>query len=337
MKRPSLSLAILVLWASPALAQTPVVPRAEEKTGALMIDAARRFLGTLDADLRAKASFALDDPERQNWHWIPRPRKGVSIKEMTHYQRPLAFALLDTGLSGAGSVAAATTMSYEEIIRIQENESGRIRDPELYYVSVFGTPGEGRWGWRWEGHHLSLNYTLDGDEIVSVTPFMFGSNPAKVVSGPNEGLRSLAAIQDPIYKLLASLSPGQKEVAILSERVPKIPSSPNDAVAQPLPAGKDGLAYDDMTEEQRALLRAAGAAYLEMFPEAGREVLMDGLRRGEGRRTFAWYGTTDTTKPHAFRLQGPSILIDFNNEQDGGNHIHTFFRDLSEDFGSPAK
>lgn len=337
MKRPSLSLAILVLWASPALAQSPVVPKAEERTGALMVDAARRLLGTLDDDLRARATFALDDPERQNWHWIPRPRKGVPIKEMTHYQRPLAFALLDTGLSGAGAVAAATTMSYEEIIRIQENESGRTRDPELYYVSVFGTPGEGRWGWRWEGHHLSLNYTLDGDEIVSVTPFMFGSNPAKVVSGPNEGLRSLAAIQDPIYKLVASLTPEQKEVAILSERVPKIPSSPNDAVAQPLPAGKDGLAYGDMTEEQRALLRAAGAAYLQMFPEAGREVLMDGLRRGEGRRTFAWYGTTDTTKPHAFRLQGPSILIDFNNEQDGGNHIHTFFRDLSEDFGRPAK
>jgi hypothetical protein len=337
MKRTSLSLAILVLSASAALAQSPVVPGAREEAGTLMIDAARRFLGTLDDDRRAKASFAFDDPERLNWHWIPRPRKGLPIKEMTHYQRPVAFALLDSGLSGKGSVAAGTTMSYEELIRIQENESGRVRDPELYYVSVFGTPGEGKWGWRWEGHHLSLNYTLDGAKIVSVTPFMFGANPAKVVSGPNKGLRNLAAVQDPIYKLVASLTPEQKEVAILSERVPKIPSSPNDEVAQPLPAGKDGLAYDDMTEEQQALLRAAGAAYLELFPEAGREVLMEGLRRGEGRRTFAWYGGTDVAKPHAFRLQGPSILIDFNNEQDGGNHIHTFFRDLTEDFGRPAK
>jgi hypothetical protein len=337
MKRPFLSLAILLLPASMAMAQSPGGPRAEAEAGPLMIEAAQRFLGTLDDAQRAKASFDFGDPERLNWHWIPRPRKGLPIKEMTSYQRPLAYALLDSGLSDKGTITGATTMSYEEIIRKQENDDGRVRDPELYYVSVFGTPGEGKWGWRWEGHHLSLNYTLDGSRIVSVTPFMFGANPAKVLSGPNEGLRNLAAIQDPIYKLVASLTPEQKKVAILSEEAPRIPSSPDADAAKPLPAGHDGLSYDDMTDEQQALLRSAGAAYLALFPDSGRQVLMDGLRRGEGRRTFAWYGPTDTSKPHAFRVQGPSILIDFNNQQDAGNHVHTFFRDLDDDFGQPAK
>lgn len=337
MKRPFLSLAILLLSTPMAFAQSPGVPRAEEETGTLMIEAARRFLGTLDDAQRAQASFAFDDPERMNWHWIPRPRKGLPIKQMTHYQRPLAFVLLDSGLSDEGTITGATTMSYEEIIRIQEKESGRVRDPELYYVSVFGTPGEGKWGWRWEGHHLSLNYTLDGSKLVSVTPFMFGANPAKVLSGPNEGLRNLAPIQDPIYKLVASLTPEQKKAAILSDEAPLIPSSPNADVAQPLPAGHDGLSVDDMTDEQRGLLRSAGAAYLALFPEAGRRVLMDGVHRSEGRATFAWYGPTDAAKPHAFRVQGPSFLIDFNNQQDGGNHIHTFFRDLNGDFGAAAK
>ncbi len=337
MKRSILALLALSLTIPAARAQSPDGPKAENRTGALMVEAARRFLGTLDDDRRAKATFAFDDPERLNWHWIPRPRKGLPVKAMTHFQRPLAFGLLQVGLSDKGAVTAATTMSYEEIIRIDEHDDGRVRDPELYYVSVFGKPGDGKWGWRWEGHHLSLNYTLDGDEIVSVTPFMIGSNPAKVVSGPNTGLRNLAAIQDPIYKLVASLTPEQKKVAILSDVAPHIPSSPDADAAKPLPAGKDGLEYDDMTDEQKTLLRSAAAGYLGLYSEAGRELLIEALRRGEGRRTFAWYGPTDPSQPHAFRLQGPDVLIDFNNQQNGGNHIHTFFRDHGDDFGKKAE
>lgn len=337
MKRPTLSLAILLLSASTAVAQSPINPKAENETGALMAEAARRLLGSLDDAQRAKATFAFDDAERLNWHWIPRPRKGLPVKEMTGYQRPIAFALLDAGLSDKGTVTAGTTMSYEEIIRAQENEAGNVRNPELYYVSVFGTPGEGRWGWRWEGHHLSLNFTLDGDKIVSVTPFMFGSNPAKVASGPNKGLRNLAAVQDPIYKLVASLSPEQLKAATISLDVPNVPSSPDAEAAQPLPAGKDGLDFDTLTDAQKDLVKTAAIAYLALFPEEGAKVLMEGLHQADGRRTFAWYGPADPSKPHAFRLQGPGAMIDFNNFQDNGNHIHTFFRVFNDDFGKQAK
>lgn len=337
MKRPHLSFAILLLSASTAFAQAPGGPRAEGETGALMAEAARRLLGSLDDAQRAKASFSFDDAERLNWHWIPRPRKGLPVKEMTGYQRPIAFALLDAGLSDKGSLAAGTTMSYEEIIREQEKGFGPVRDPELYYVSVFGTPGEGRWGWRWEGHHLSLNFTLDGSKIVAITPFMFGSNPAKVAAGPNKGLRNLAAIQDPIYKLVASLSPEQLKAATISLDVPNVPSSPDAEAAQPLPAGKDGLDFDDLTDEQKGLLKTAGLAYLALFPEEGGKLLMDSIRRAEGRRTFAWYGPADPSKPHAFRLQGTGVLIDFNDYQDDANHIHTFFRVFADDFGKSAK
>ena len=163
-----------------ALVASAVATSAQaDETGAAMADAAHRFLGTLDDSQRAKASFAFDSPERFNWHWIPRTRNGIPIKELKSDQRALAFGLIQTGLSAKGMLKATTIMSYEQILHDQENGSP-TRDPELYYVSVFGTPGDqGDWGWRLEGHHLALNFTMHDGNVVSATPFMFGSNPGR--------------------------------------------------------------------------------------------------------------------------------------------------------------
>ncbi|MHC5539530.1 DUF3500 domain-containing protein, partial [Singulisphaera rosea] len=186
--KPSLLLAAigvvgLALWANAYV----------DQTANRMSTAANRLLAALDKSQTAKLSFEFGSPERLNWHFIPRPRKGLPIKEMTPAQQSLAFGLLHTGLGASGYLKATTIMSLEQILLDLEKGSGPVRDPELYFFTIFGTPGEtGRWGWRIEGHHLSLNFTLDGGKIVSATPAFFGANPAEVRQGPRQGLRTLA-------------------------------------------------------------------------------------------------------------------------------------------------
>jgi Protein of unknown function (DUF3500) len=307
---------------------------ADETTSA-MADAAQRFLAALDDRQKAQASFPFDSPERFNWHWIPRERKGLPVKALTPEQRALAFGLLDTGLSTKGMLKATTIMSLEEILRIQERGRGPVRDPELYFVSVFGNPDQnGEWGWRIEGHHLALNYTLRDGKVVSATPFMFGSNPATVLNGPRKGLRNLAAIEAPANKLLLSLNQEQRAAAIVSNDVPDVTTTPNSAQA---PASTPlGISSTKLDDDQRKTLTQFVNAYYENFPEPIRAAFHDQLSRGEQEFHFAWYGPADPTQPHAFRLHGPTLLIDFNDKQDAANHIHTFYRSKSGDFGASS-
>src|SRR4051794_6458211 len=183
--KPSLALATLGIiglacWASAFY----------DTSGSQMATAAGRVLAALDKDQLARATFPFDSPERINWHFIPRERKGLPVKSMTSAQRPLSFGLLNTGLGASGYLNATTIMSLEQILKDMEKGSGPVRDPELYFFSVFGKPSDrGKWGWRVEGHHLSLNFTLEDGKIVSATPAFFGSNPAEVRQGTREGLR----------------------------------------------------------------------------------------------------------------------------------------------------
>ncbi len=323
----------LVLLATNSLSALPTA-RADE-TGTAMADAARRFLSALDEKQKAQATFRFDSPERFNWHWIPRERKGLPIKELRPEQRALAFGLLDTGLSTKGVLKATTIMSLEEILRVNEHGTGPVRDPELYFVSVFGNPDDqAEWGWRVEGHHLALNYTLRGGRVVSATPFMFGSNPAEVHTGSRKGLRNLADIEGPANKLLLSLNDEQRKEAIVSSEVPDVTTTPNPA--QPQPTSREGISSAKLDPEQRETITRLVHAYYENFPAPIRADLLDQLARGEQAFHFAWYGPADPSKPHAFRIQGPTLFIDFNDKQDGANHIHTFYRSLLGDFGMPA-
>ena len=158
-----------------------------------MADAATKFLGSLKPEQAAKASYKLKDDERQNWHFIPKARNGLTIKDMTEDQRKLAMKLLRSGLSDHGYGKATNIMSLETILRELEGPNSRMtRDPELYYITVFGKPdAKGTWGWRVEGHHLSVNYTIVKGEYVAGTPSFFGTNPSEVKSGPRKGFRAL--------------------------------------------------------------------------------------------------------------------------------------------------
>jgi hypothetical protein len=216
-----------------------------------MAMAANNFLADLTPEQKAKATFDVKDAERENWHYIPRARKGLPFKEMSPAQKLLAQALLASGLSNRGYEKAVSIMSLDEVLAALEQGKGPLRDPENYYVSIFGVPGGAEpWGWRVEGHHLSLNYTASGDETPSMTPSFFGSNPGEVRTGPRAGMRVLAAEEDLGRALVKSLDPEQLKQALIMETAPKdvlnIPGR-NDTTAM-------GLARGKMNPGQQAML-----------------------------------------------------------------------------------
>ena len=252
--------ASLILIASIAF---PGVAGAPPVTEDLSV-AARRFVEALAPDQRDKAVYSLEDPERLDWHYVPRERGGISLKELTPAQRHLATGLLGAVLSQRGMLQATTIMSLEAVLAELEQGRGPVRDAELYYVSVFGEPSEaGSWGWRFEGHHLSLNFLVVKGHLVASTPSFWGANPAEVKSGPRQGLRTMASEDDLGRALLVSLNAEQRRRAVVSSNAPAdIILSPSRGAELLTPAG---LGAREMSGEQVALLRRLLEAYVRRY------------------------------------------------------------------------
>jgi hypothetical protein len=208
-----------------------------------------------------------------------------------------------------------------------------VRDPELYYLTVFGTPGsQAPWAWRLEGHHLSLNFTVAGGASVSVTPSFLGSNPARVVTGPREGLRVLAAEEDLARELVRSLSEEQRKAAIYDAKAPDDIITGADRKARQL--SPPGLAVGQMTPGQVELLKRLLEEYVHRYrPELAESDMKKIETAGMDKVSFAWAGATEPGKGHYYRLQGPSFVMEYDNTQNNANHVHTVWRDLQNDFG----
>jgi hypothetical protein len=334
--KPSIALASLAVFGLAVWASAHF-----DSTGSDMARAGERFVASLSDAQRGQALFPFDSPERLNWHFIPRPRKGLPIKDMTSAQRALAFGLLEAGLGSEGSLKATTIMSLEAVLKEQEKPGGaNVRDPELYFFSVFGTPSTtGRWGWRAEGHHLSLNFVLDQGKVVSATPAFFGANPAEVREGPRKGLRTLADLEDRALRLLQALDETQKKTAIVAAAAPKdIRSGALKGDSGGLSAKQSddppaGIALSALSPDQRGMLKSLVEAYAaDMPPEVGGAWISEIESNGVQDIRFAWTGPTDRNQPHGYTVQGPTFLIEFNNTQNGANHIHSLWRSVLHDF-----
>jgi hypothetical protein len=311
---------------------------ATEKSSAAMAAAATRFLGALSADQRAQATFALDAAERTNWHYIPRERKGLPIKAMNEAQRQLARDLLKSGLSQRGYMTATSIMDLEKILgdleqRTNSSERRIVRDPELYFFSVFGSPtARDAWGWRVEGHHISLNFTVVNGTLVSSTPSFFGSNPAEVPDGPKKGMRILAQEEDAARTLLLALDPATRAKATIETVAPGDIVTTNAVKVDPL--SPVGLKASDMTAPQRdMLLRLIDVYTSDMASDIAADRLAKMRRAGVEKVAFAWAGGTEHGQKHYYRVQGPTFLIEYDNTQNDANHIHSVWRDFEGDFG----
>ena len=307
-----------------------------------MAEAAADWLASLRPAQRAKACYPFPATgERTRWFYTPTERGGLPLAEMDPAQQRLAHRLTASGLSRGGYAAAAIVMGLENVLDAAEGwrrpypgraAPNRGRDPLLYFLSVFGQPGAGSWGWRVGGHHLALNTTIVDGRGLSASPLFLGANPALTrLVGPGV-VRPLAAEEDLARELLASLAPEQRRRAVLS------PEAPDDIREGNRPAVRvgppEGLAAAGMLPAQRELLRELLGQYLGRLPDPLAAVEAE---RVAGDRLdsvhFAWAGGPEPGQPHYYRVQGPRLLIEYDNVQDGANHVHSVWRDPEGDFG----
>jgi hypothetical protein len=301
-------------------------------SSSLMAEAANRFLASLTPEQRAKATFAFEEDERLNWHFVPIERKGLALREMTPAQKHLATALLSAGLSQQGYFKAETIMSLEDVLKAIEHGTGPERDPEKYFVSIFGTPSaDGTWGYRVEGHHLSQNYTVAAGHVAGA-PSFFGANPAEVREGPRKGLRTLGAEEDLGRAVIQSLDPGQRKVAIVDGQAYKdiITFDSRQAALKGQPSG---LLASQMNAKQFDLLLALVEEYARNMPDQIAEAREEQIKKAGKEIYFAWAGGIEKGDPHYYRVQTASFLIEYDDTQNNANHIHAVWRDFHGDFG----
>jgi hypothetical protein len=286
-----------------------------------MASQAARYLASLDESQRTKTSYAFDDPELTRWHWTTPgnfPRNGLPLREMGTSQRDAALALLQSSLSAYGIQKSL------DIISLQ-NDLGN--DPELYYVTVFGTPGVEPWGWRWEGHHLSRRFNVINGKL-SVTPFFLGSWPTV----NNAGLKAMEREEWAARDLVTSMDDNQRAVAIFDQRAPGRHFTQNDAYVAPLE--NIGIPISNLNADQQTLVMEIIHKYLDTLPDLVAASHLDRLQgAGFENITFAWAGPLEAQHPHYYRLQGPSFLMEHDNSRNRGTHIHSVWRDFAEDFG----
>jgi hypothetical protein len=302
------------------------------RTAASMVNAAKSFLNSLTPEQRAKGAFAFADDQRLDWHFIPRARKGVPLKELDVKQRQLAHQLLKTGVSQSGYLKATTIMELEIVLRELQRER-TDRDPEVYYFTIFGEPSlKQPWGWRVEGHHLSLNFTVVSGKMVATTPAFFGANPAEVRQGVRQGLRVLGAEEDKARELLLSLDGPQRAIAIFDSKAPPDILTLASKTAEPLAAV--GIQARQLNKQQMNLLTRLLEEYAaSMAPELAAERLENLRRAGLDKIAFGWAGGIERGQPHYYRVQGPTFLIEYDNTQNNANHVHSVWRDFNGDFG----
>jgi hypothetical protein len=315
---------------------------ASQRSAAAMSKAAAAWLASLSPDQKQRATFAFDSEERTRWHFVPNesfPRKGVQIKEMSEPQRALAWELLKTGLSTRGFTTARSIMELENILKSVEGANRQFaRDHEGYQFSVFGTPGDAKaWGWRLEGHHVSIRFDIVNGALTSSTPAFFGANPAEVrVDVPGaapRGTRVLGPEEDAARALLESLDASQRTTAIVAGVAPNEMLTSNALKADP--QSPLGLKAASMTPAQREKLMALVDVYAGYMTADVAAERMERLKKaGLENIAFAWAGETEKGKKHYYRLQGPTFLVEYDNSQNDGNHIHSVWRDFNGDFGA---
>jgi len=307
---------------------------ARMRAASAMAEAASKFLASLTPEQKAKATLDFADENRRDWTVVPRDRKGVPLKDLDENQRKLAMEFMKTGLGASGYQKATTIMSLEPVLAQLEGPNRRFpRDPELYYFSIFGTPSpKAPWGWRVEGHHISIHFTIVKGEMLSNTPLAFGANPAEVREGERKGLRALAGEEDRGRDLILALDEKQRAVAIFDQKAPSDILTLAKIKADPLKP--EGIPAGQMNDQQQALLGKLIDEYLARMPQDVSEERSKKMREaGFDKIYFGWAGGVNKGDPHYYRVQSPTFLIEYDNTQNNANHIHSVWRDFNGDFG----
>ena len=328
------SLALLVLFAIAAIASCH--SQADSKSPSEMSQAANEFLQTLSSKQRSIAQFKFDEDERYNWHFIPKSRKGIPLKELNTTQRNFVMKMLRVALSDTGFQKTTAIVRLEDILRRTEGrpENDEYRDSGKYYISVFGNPSDPIWGWRFEGHHISFNFSSRDNHLISATPNFLGANPAVVLSGPEKGIEVLKDETQLGLALLNSLDTKQKEKAVINVDAPA--DIITDADRKAIITDTHGVSYNELNSEQQKIFMQLLSLYIHRYTRLfAMDMIKDIETAGVNNLLFAWAGDRQIGlgHPHYYRIKGPTIIIEYDNTQNNANHVHTVVRDLKDDFG----
>ncbi|HSB93976.1 MAG TPA: DUF3500 domain-containing protein [Flavitalea sp.] len=320
-----IAILFLLLFANSAFAQD-------------LSEAANNFLNTLSAEQKLSASFPFDSEDRYAFHFFPKnDRKGIALRQMSEVQRTAAWKLVSACLNDKAIEQAKTIMSLESILKLTEKrgDDDDTRDAGKYFFSVYGIPGkETVWGWRLEGHHLSYNFAAEKNRLVSGTPAFTGSNPGIVQEGSQRGLETLREQADAGYRLLSTLDPAQAKKAVFDQTAPGeiVTFVSKQASISP----QTGIKFSELNTQQQQLLLALVNVYVDRYTKLFADQMKKEIQQaGLNNLSFSWAGSTkrEVGNPHYFRVQGPTIIIEYDNTQNGGNHVHSVLRDLKTDFG----
>lgn len=296
-----------------------------------MAASARALMDGLDAEQLKKARFPFDAEEREAWGYVPRERKGIPLEDLNEKQIGLVRHLLKSALSDSGLKKADTIMALEAFLAEIEKRPD-FRNPKAYFTSIFGEPSStGTWAWRFEGHHLSLNYTIVGGKAVAVTPSFFAANPGEVlIEHKMKGTRPFHAEEDLARALAASLKENGKAV-IFSEKPPSEILTAEDRSVKELEAV--GILMTEMTATQQKALMELIAEFANRHRKELAENDLKTIRADMKNLRFGWAGGLNRGEPYYYRIQGATFLVEVANVQNKGNHLHAVWRDAKDDFG----
>ena len=307
--------------------------------GQAIARAARAWLDGLDGAQRATARFPFDDDERFVWAYTPEPpRRGLPLGGMSPDQGTAAAALLAESLSPRTTREIASIIALEPVLGELERAEGdpdwQRRDPGRYWFAVFGEPGGPEaWSWRVGGHHVAIHVTLAGDEVIGTAPSFLGANPAVVPSGPLAGTRTIAGEEDLARELLATLGPRERAPAIVDAVAPAdiLTGHGRHADVRSVPAG---VRHADLGAEARAAFERLVRHYVDRArPDVAGATWARVVAPVLGDVTFAWSGPEERRRGHYSAVRGPAFVIEYDNTQDGANHVHAVWRELGNDWG----
>lgn len=298
-------------------------------------DPSVEFLNSLNEEQREKAQKEFDDLTRHTWHFLPAamwPRPGIALEELNQNQQELFFDVLESFLSESGYSKTRSIMELENVLAEIENNPD-FRNPELYFAIFYGNPAtDEKWAMSFEGHHISLNFTVVEGE-VSLVPRFLGARPSFIPEGSRKGEKTaLHREEDLGIELIQSMTGEQLDKAIFLEVA--FWEIVTNVATEVGPLTFEGIMMGELNDSQQVLLLDIINEYLSAMPEEVADKRYEKLKNEElSEIEFAWAGATTLGEPHYYRIQGKTFLIEFDNTQDDANHIHTVWRDFDGDFG----
>ncbi len=296
-----------------------------------MATAATTFLGSLSPEQKEKVVYPFAYEQRESWSYFPGMRPGIALSELNPAQLEKQHQLLLASAGAVGKEMAQGVIKLEEILGVLTNNHD-YRDSDLYYTTIYGNPNAGTWGWRFEGHHLSYNFTVVDGRFIATAPRFLGANPARVPSGEHAGFRLLHAEEDIARDLVQQLDAEQLQKAVIADQAEREILTRSDSKVEPLKP--KGIMYDELYPEQQTTLWKLIDLYLSRMAEEPRQDREAAIRKSNlNQLGFAWAGGINSGEKHYYRVQGESFLIEYTNFQNDGNHIHSVWRDFDGDFG----